>query len=73
MYLEVKKQEANYDSQLSSLKCNKKCTCDTFRDRKKSSKVQLIYWKILKHGERLAWCFCQQTKRKKAKAGLVWG
>ena len=52
MYLGVKKQEVNYDSQISSQKCNKEYNRDAFTDGKKSSKVQLIYFKISKHGER---------------------
>ena len=65
MYLGVKKQEVNYDSQISSQKCNKEYTRDAFTDGKKSSKVQLIYFKISKHGERRVWCFYKQIKIKK--------
>ena len=60
-YLELKKQEANYESQITGLKCNKECTRHVFRDGNKSSKVRLIYLKISKHGERHGWCFCKQT------------
>ena len=52
MYLEVKKEEHNYDSQIQSKKWNKNYTRDAFTDGKKSSKVPLIYCKISKHGER---------------------
>ena len=45
-YLEVKQQEANYESQITGLKCNKECTRDVFRDENKSTKVRLIYLKI---------------------------
>ena len=38
MYWEVKKQEPTYDSQVPSLKCNKQCTRDVFRERNKRSK-----------------------------------
>ena len=31
-YLETKKQEANYESQISRLKYDKESTCDTLRD-----------------------------------------
>ena len=31
-YLEGKKQEATYDSQVPSLKCNKQCNRDVFRE-----------------------------------------
>ena len=31
-YLEGKKQEATYDSQVPSLKCNKQCNRDAFRE-----------------------------------------
>ena len=50
--MEVKKQEANYESQISGLKCNKQCTRDVFRDGNKSSKALLIYLKVLKYGEK---------------------
>ena len=48
-YLENKKQEATYDSGLSSLKRNKQCTRDVFRERNKWSKGWLIYLESLKH------------------------
>ena len=60
-YLELTKQEANYESQITGLKSNKECTRHVFRDGNKSSKVRLIYLKISKHGERHGWCFCKQT------------
>ena len=60
-YLELTKQEANYESQITGLKSNKECTRHIFWDGNKSSKVRLIYLKISKHGERHGWCFCKQT------------
>ena len=60
-YLELTKQEANYESQITGLKSNKECTRHVFRDGNKSSKVRLIYLKISKHRERHGWCFCKQT------------
>ena len=60
-YLELTKQEANYESQITGLKSNKERTRHVFRDGNKSSKVRLIYLKISKHGERHGWCFCKQT------------
>ena len=60
-YLELTKQEANYESQITGLKSNKECTRHVFRDGNKSSKVRLIDLKISKHGERHGWCLCKQT------------
>ena len=51
-YLEVKRQELTYESQISSLKCNQQCTPNVFRDCNKSSKVRLISFKKLKHRQR---------------------
>ena len=64
-YVDVRKQEGNYEQLLYSLKCNQQCTPDAFRDGKKSSKVWLIQLKILKRGGRCCWSFCKQAKRKK--------
>ena len=44
-YLEVKQQEANHESQITGLKCNKECTRGAFRAGNKSTKVRLIYLK----------------------------
>ena len=63
-YSDVKKQEGNCEPQTSSLKCKRQCTPDFFRDSKKSSKVWLIQFKILKHGEKRGLFFCRETKRK---------
>ena len=57
----VKEQEANYESQLTGLKCNKECTRDVFRDGNNSTKVRLLYLKISKHDERLGLFFCRET------------
>ena len=51
-YLEVKRQERTYESQISGLKCNQQCTPNVFRDCNKSSKVRLISFKKLKHRQR---------------------
>ena len=51
-YLDIKKQEENYEQRLFSLKCNQQCTPDVFRDGRSQGKVWLIQLKILKHGER---------------------
>ena len=50
--MEVKKREANYELQISGLKCNKQCTRYVFRDGNKASKALLIYLKVLKYEER---------------------
>ena len=63
-YSDVKKQEGNCEPQTSSLKCKRQCTPDFFRDSKKSSKVWLIQFKILKHGEKRGLFFCRETQRK---------
>ena len=52
-YLEVEKQEATYESQISRLKCNKHCTGDVFKKLNQSSKARLIFLEVLKHGQRL--------------------
>ena len=52
-YLEVEKQKATYESQISRLKCNKHCTGDVFKKLNQSSKVRLIFLEVLKHGQRL--------------------
>ena len=51
-YLEVEKQEATYESQISRLKCNKHCTDDVFKQLNQSSKVRLIFLEVLKHAKR---------------------
>ena len=51
-YLEVEKQEATYESQISRLKCNKHCTGDVFKQLNQSSKVRLIFLEVLKHAKR---------------------
>ena len=68
--MELKKQEENYKSQISGLKCNKECTCHVVRDGSKSTKVRLIDLKISKHGERHGWRFCKQTKKQCTADGL---
>ena len=35
-YIDIKKQEGNYEQRLFSLKCNQQCTPDVFRDGNKS-------------------------------------
>ena len=67
---EVKKQEATYGPQISSLTCNKKCTRNVFRKWNKSSKVWQIYREVLKHAQGWGWRLRQLTKRKKVQAGL---
>ena len=37
---------------------------NVFRDRNKSSKVRLMYLKVLKHGERCGLTFWNRTKQK---------
>ena len=69
-YQEVKKQEATYGPQISSLTCNKKCTRNVFRKWNKSSKVWQIYREVLKHAQGSGWRLCKLTKRKKVQAGL---
>ena len=49
--MEVKNKEANYESQIASLKCHKQCIRDVFRDGKESSKVWVIQLKILNNSE----------------------
>ena len=51
-YLEVEKQEATYESQISRLKCNKHCTGDVFKQLNQSSKVRLIFLVVLKNAKR---------------------
>ena len=46
---EVKKPEASYGPQISSLTCNKKCTGNVFKKLDKSSNVGLIYLEVLKN------------------------
>ena len=48
-YLEGKKLEATYDSQVPSLKCNKQCNRDVFREWNNLSKWWLIYLEALTH------------------------
>ena len=60
-YLEGKKQEATYDSQVLSLKCNKQCNGDAFREWNKWSKGWLIYLEGLKHEKRCGWRFRKLT------------
>ena len=72
-YLESKNEEANYHSQISSLKWNKKSTCDAFTDGKSSNKSYKIYFKILRHKERRGWCFCKQAKIENGNSDKVWG
>ena len=62
-YLEVEKQEATYESQISRLKCNKHCTGDVFKKLNQSSKVRLIFLEVLKHAKRCGWRFCKVNKR----------
>ena len=69
-YQEVKKQEATYGPQISSLTCNKKCTRNVFRKWNKSSKVRLIYLEVLKQAQSCGWQFCKLTKRKKEQETL---
>ena len=50
-YLEVEKQDATYESQVSRLKCNKHCTGDVFKQLNQSSKVRLIFLEVSKHAK----------------------
>ena len=69
-YFEVKKREATYDSQLSSLKRNKYCTRDVFREWNKWSKGWLIYLDFLKHERKCGWRSCMLTYRKKVQGTI---
>ena len=68
--MELEKQEANYESQITGLKCNKECTRHVFGDGNKSTKVRLIDLKISKHGVRHGSAFCKQTKKQFTADGL---
>ena len=72
-YLEVKKQEATYDWQLSSLKRNKRWTRDDFREWNKWSKEWLIDLDGLKHDKGCGWRICNLTSRKKGTGYNFWG
>ena len=71
-YLESKNEEANYHSQISSLKWNKKSTCDAFTDGKNSKNTDKIYFKISRHQKRRGWCFCKQAKIENGNSDKVW-
>ena len=71
--MESKKEEANYHSQISSLKWNKKSSRGAFTDGKSSNKSYKIYFKILRHQERRGWCFCKQAKIENGNSDKVSG
>ena len=58
-YLEGIKLEATFDTQVPSLKCNKQCNGNAFREWNKWSKGWLTYLEGLKHEKRCGWRFCQ--------------
>ena len=62
-YLQIKKEEAADDSQISSLNCKKHCTRDVFREWNKSNVVRLIYWQVLKNGQRKKCQKCEKCQK----------
>ena len=72
-YLQIKMEEIAYESQITSLKCKKHCTCEVFREWNKSSKVRLIYLHVLKHRLTCGWQFFKLTKITKGTGVVFWG
>ena len=61
MYLEVKKQDAFYESKING---SKQGTRDAFREWNNTSMFPLTYLEVLKEEQRCHWRFNKLTKRK---------
>ena len=59
--LKVKYRQANNESQITGLKCNKECTHGFFRDVNKSTKERLVFLKTSKREERHASFLSRET------------
>ena len=65
-YVDVKKQDDNYEPRISSLTCTQQCTPDVFRDGNKSSKVwRLIQLKNFKVRRTVCFGVLQANKKKR--------
>ena len=62
MYLEVKKQDAFYESKING---SKQGTRDAFREWNNTSMLPLTYLEVLKEEQRCHWRFNKLTKRKR--------